>query len=108
MCHCHNVTHIGLRDEEESGCGASDGFYVFLVVAAEVTCQQVVEDAHDAHQEEEEDDSFSKQEAWGAVIYFEKIVKGMPVNTHTKHPVGRLCLFTFGWFVPCIQQSTSA
>lgn len=61
------MTHTGLREEEKSRCSTSDGLYIFFVVAAVVAQQQVVEDAHDAHQEQEEDDAFSKQVAWGAI-----------------------------------------
>lgn len=60
------VTQTGLRDEEESRWSAGDRLHVFLIVAAIVTRQQEVEDAHDAHQEQEEDDAFSKQVAGGA------------------------------------------
>lgn len=55
-----------LRDEEQSRCSAGDGFDVFFIVAAVVANQQIVEDAHNAHQEQEEEDSFSKQVAGSA------------------------------------------
>lgn len=56
----------GLRDEQQSRCGAGDGFHVFFVVAAIEAHQQVVEDAHDAHEDQEEDDALSKHVARGA------------------------------------------
>lgn len=56
----------GLGNEEQSRCGAGDGFHVLLVVAAEVTQQQIVEDAHNAHQQQEAEDPFPKQIARGA------------------------------------------
>lgn len=59
-------TRAGLRDEEKSRRGAGDGLHVLLIVAAEVAPQQVVKDAHDAHEGQEEDDAFPKQVAWGA------------------------------------------
>lgn len=49
-----------LGDEEQSRRGAGDGFHVLLVVAAEVTQQQIVEDAHNAHQQQEAEDPLSK------------------------------------------------
>lgn len=56
----------GLRDEEESGCGAGDGFHVVFVVTTIVADQQVVEDAHDAHEEQETEDALPKQVAGSA------------------------------------------
>lgn len=56
-----------LGDEEKSRGGLGDGFYVVLIVAAVETHQQVVKDAHDAHQEEEADDALSKQVTRGAL-----------------------------------------
>lgn len=56
----------GLRNEEQSRRSAGDGFHVLLVVAAEVTKQQVVEDAHNTHQQQETEDPFSKQITRGA------------------------------------------
>lgn len=50
----------GLRNEEQSRRGASDGFHVLLVVVAQITQQQIVEDAHDAHQQQEAEDPFPK------------------------------------------------
>lgn len=64
------VPHTGLRNEEKSRCSAGDGFYIFFIVAAKVARQQVVEDAHNAHQEQEADDAFSKQVAWSATKTF--------------------------------------
>lgn len=63
---CYYVRHTGLRDEEKSRCSVGDGFYIFLIVAAIVARQQVVEDAHSAHEGQEEEDTFSKQVARGA------------------------------------------
>lgn len=71
-CCCHYGTHTGLGDEQKSRCSAGDGFYVFFIVAAIVVRQQVVERAHNAHQEQEEEDTFSKQVARGATKTFEK------------------------------------
>lgn len=66
-CDTHRqYTYSALRDEKESGCGPGDGFNILLVVTAIVTPQQEVEDAHDAHQEQEGDDTFAKQVAGGA------------------------------------------
>lgn len=56
----------GLGNEEQSGRGAGEGFHVLLVVAAQVTQQQVVEDAHHTHQQQESQDAFSKQITRGA------------------------------------------
>lgn len=56
----------GLGNEEQSWRGAGDGFHVLLVVAAEVTQQQVVEDAHNTHQQQEAEDALPKQIARGA------------------------------------------
>lgn len=71
-----------LREEEKSRCSAGDGFYVFLIVAAIVARQQVVEDAHNTHQEQEEEDAFSKQVAGGATNEFEKpLVKTLACKT---------------------------
>lgn len=50
----------GLGNEEQSRRGAGDGFHVLLVVVAQVAQEQIVEDAHNAHQQQEADDSFSK------------------------------------------------
>lgn len=50
----------GLGNEEQSRRGASDGFHLLLVVVAQITQQQVVEDAHDAHQQQEAEDPFPK------------------------------------------------
>lgn len=55
-----SLAAAGLGNEEQSRRGAGDGFHVLLVVAAEVTQQQVVEDAHDAHQQQEAEDPFAK------------------------------------------------
>lgn len=66
MCCCCYVRHTVLRQEEKSRCSVSDGFNVFLIVAAIVAHQQVVKDAHGAHQRQEEEDTFSEQVAWGA------------------------------------------
>lgn len=63
---CYYVRHTGLREEEKSRCGAGNGFYVFLIVTAIVARQQVVEDAHSAHEGQEEEDTLSKQVARGA------------------------------------------
>lgn len=57
---------MGSRDEEESGCGAGDGFHVVFVVVSVVSDQQVVEDAHNAHEEQEEEDALPKQVARSA------------------------------------------
>lgn len=65
-------THGELREEQESGCSAGDGLYVFFVVAAVVARQHEVEDAHDAHQEQEADDAFSEQVAWRAARKYGK------------------------------------
>lgn len=54
-------------EEQEGRGGVGDQVHVLLVVAAEETLGQVVQDAHDAHQEEERDDSLPKQEAWSAL-----------------------------------------
>lgn len=54
------------RDEEESGCGAGDGFHVVFVVISVVSDQQVVEDAHDAHEEQEGENALPKQVAGSA------------------------------------------
>lgn len=59
--------HAELWEEQESRCSICDGFYVFLVVAAIIAPQQVVEDTHNAHQGQEEDDAFSKQVSRSAV-----------------------------------------
>lgn len=77
------VTQTGLREEEESRCSAGDGLHVFFIIAAIVTRQQVVEDAHDAHQEQEGDDAFSKQVAGGAAkeICKKTWVRQRPANT---------------------------
>lgn len=56
----------GSRNEEESGCGAGDGFHILLVVIAVVSDQQVVEDAHDTHEEQEAEDALPKQVARSA------------------------------------------
>lgn len=66
MCHCHYVAQTDLRDEEKSRCSTRDGFHVVFVLVAVVTNQQIVENAHHAHQEQEEEDSFSKHVPWGA------------------------------------------
>lgn len=66
MCHCHYVAQTDLRDEEKSRCSTRDGFHVVFVLVAVVTNQQIVEDAHHARQEQEEEDSFSKHVPWGA------------------------------------------
>lgn len=58
--------HAGLREEEESRRSVGDGFHVVLIVTAKEARQQVVEDAHSAHEGQEEEDAFSKQVAWGA------------------------------------------
>lgn len=71
---CQREAHTALRDEEESGRGSGDGFHVFLIVAAVVVHQQVVEDAHNAHGEQEEEDTLSKHVAWGAASPREKIL----------------------------------
>lgn len=67
------MTYTALRNEEKSRCSAGDGFHVFLIVAAVEAHQQVVEDSHNAHQEQEAEDAFSKQVAWGATKKCEKI-----------------------------------
>lgn len=106
------MTHTGLREEEKSRGSAGDGFYVTFIVAAIVAHQQVVEDAHNAHQEQKEQDAFSKHVAFGAAKKFEKNKTKHKLDdaseTHTEHAEVCLCLFTFDRFVPCIQQSTSA
>lgn len=58
---------VTLGDEEESRRSIGDGLHVFLIVAAVVARQQVVEDPHDAHQEQEEEDALSKQVARSAL-----------------------------------------
>lgn len=57
-----------LRDKEKSGRCAGDGFHVVFVVVAVVANQQVVEDPHDAHEGQEEEDALPKQVARSAAI----------------------------------------
>ena len=64
------MPYTELRDEEKSRCSVGEEIYVFFIVAAKVTRQQVVEDAHNAHQEQEAEDTFSKQVTWSATKTF--------------------------------------
>lgn len=78
------MSHTELRDEEKSRCSIGDDFCVFFIIASKVTNQQVVEDAHKAHQEQEAEDALSKQVAWSATKTFKR-VKTTLLNTHIKH-----------------------
>lgn len=84
----------GLRDEEESRCSAGDGFHVVFVVAAVVGDQQVVEDAHEAHEEQEAEDALSKQVAGSAANQIrERRERGkMLESTQTRHSAGPVVL----------------
>lgn len=63
---CGLLRRRPLRDEQQGRGGAGEHLHLLLVAAAHKADQQVVEDAHDAHQDQEEDDSLSKEEAWCA------------------------------------------
>lgn len=73
---------FSLRDEEKSRRSVGDGLHVFLIVAAVVAHQQEVGDSHDAHQEQEGDDTFSKQVARRATEREKKWNRPMAANTH--------------------------
>lgn len=78
---------FSLRDEEKSRRSVGDGLHVFLIVAAVVAHQQEVGDSHDAHQEQEGDDTFSKQVARRATER-EKKMKQTNGCKHTQYTVG--------------------
>lgn len=99
------------RDEEEGGCGAGDGFHIVFVVIAVVSDQQVVEDAHDTHEEQEAEDALPKQVSRSAAnTIMEGVEEGCTnMNGNKPDPTRSLVSgFTFVRSVPCIPQSTSA
>lgn len=75
------------RDEQESRCGAGDGFHVVFVVIAIVSDQQVVEDAHDAHEEQEAEDALPKQVARSAANRIREREKQQRMNLQKHEPV---------------------
>lgn len=61
------VPDAALWEEEKRRCSVGDSLHRLFVVAAEKACQQVVEDTDQAHQQQEEQDTLSKQVAWSAL-----------------------------------------
>lgn len=53
--------------EEQCRCSLCDSLDVVLVVPGQVVTQQVADDPHDGHEEQEGEDALAKQEAWCAV-----------------------------------------